>query len=187
MPDRAPSDAPVHDPLLPNERGIDGERLRAVMRRVASPVTIVTVAAGGERRAATIGSFTSVSLDPPLVSFNATQGTGFHHVLRQADRFAVHLLRDDQSEWAEHFAQPDYTEAQLFDSMPLLEAGREGVPPVLEGTLGVLHCSMWAVHPVGDHSLIVGKVLRVDVAPVAQGVGPLLYYARSYRGVGERV
>ncbi|MDX1532507.1 MAG: flavin reductase, partial [Rhodothermales bacterium] len=59
--DHGPVDAPVHADD-PGGGGVSGEMLRAVMRRVASPVTIVTAAPGGAKRGATIGSFTSVSL-----------------------------------------------------------------------------------------------------------------------------
>ncbi len=174
----APVDAPDAEPPV----GVEGERLRAVMRRVASPVTVVTAAANGTARGATIGSFTSVSLDPPLVSFNVQKPSAFHAVLAGAEAFAVHLLGDDQADLATHFALPDLeSEAQLsavpHDSSPT-------DPPVLHGTFGVLHCTPWAVHDAGDHSLFLGHVERVTEGTAA---GPLLYYARSYRAVGGEV
>jgi 3-hydroxy-9,10-secoandrosta-1,3,5(10)-triene-9,17-dione monooxygenase reductase component len=182
-----PADAPVHDPLLPEERGVDGECLREVMRRVASPVTVVTTGVDGERRGATIGSFTSVSLHPPLISFNVMRGTGFHDVLRRATHFAVHLLRDDQAEAAEHFARPDLSEADLFEGVPLRRGTLPGGVPLLRDALGILHCRVWEVVPAGDHDLFLGEVLRLDGAPVDGGHSPLLYYARSYRAVGREV
>jgi 3-hydroxy-9,10-secoandrosta-1,3,5(10)-triene-9,17-dione monooxygenase reductase component len=185
-PDRIPTDLPVHDPLLPEERDVHGELLRAVMRRVASPVTIVTVAAGGSRRGATIGSFTSVSLHPPLVTFNVMKGTGFYGVLRAADGFAVHLLRDDQADLAEHFATPDLSEEDLFRGVDLRDGGADD-PPLLPGVLGVLHCRVWEVHEVGDHLLVIGEVERVDMAPLNPNAGPLIYHARAYRAVGPEV
>jgi len=184
---RPPADAPVHDPLLPDERGVDGERLREVMRRMASPVTVVTTAADGERRAATIGSFTSVSLHPPLVSFNVTRGTGFHGVLRRATHFAVHLLRDDQVAEAEHFAQPDLSEVALFDGVALRQGRMPGGVPVLRDALGVLLCRVWETVPAGDHDLFLGEVLHLDGAPLDPAHSPLLYYARSYHAVGREV
>ncbi len=162
---------------------LDGERLRAVMQRLASPVTVVTAAAGGERRGATIGSFTSVALDPPLVSFNVQKPSAFHAVLRAADAFAVHLLGEDQADLAAHFALPDLEGDAQFAAVPHTRAGPDG-PPILAGTVGVLHCRPWAVHDVGDHSLFLGRVLRVTESGAT---GPLLYYARSYRAVGDEV
>lgn len=182
-----PADAPVHDPLLPDEHGVDGERLREVMRRVASPVTVVTTAAGGARRGATIGSFTSVSLHPPLISFNVMRGSGFHAVLAEASHFAVHLLGDGQAALAEHFAQPDVTEEDLFEGVPLRRGSTPGGVPVLQDVPGVLFCSVWAVVPAGDHDLFIGEVTGLRTSPVRSGHRPLLYYARSYRSVGPEV
>ncbi len=157
--------------------------LRAVMRRVASPVTVVTAAADGEARGATIGSFTSVSLDPPLVSFNVQKASAFYAALSRAEAFAIHLLTDAQAELANHFALPDLTGEAQFADVPHVQTA-PGQPPVLEDTFGVLFCRRFAVHDAGDHALFIGRVARVLEA---EGAGPLLYYARSYRAVGGEV
>ncbi len=178
----SPHPAPV-DALGAEARhgGVGGERLRAVMQRLASPVTVVTAAAGATQRGATIGSFTSVSLSPALVSFNVQKPSAFHAVLLAADAFAVHLLGDDQADLAEHFALPDLDDQ--FGTVPHSHS-RADEPPILDGTVGVLHCRRWAVHDAGDHSLFLGRVERVTEGEAA---GPLLYYARSYRAVGSEV
>jgi 3-hydroxy-9,10-secoandrosta-1,3,5(10)-triene-9,17-dione monooxygenase reductase component len=185
-PDQGPVDAPVHDPPLPHEQGPAGERLRAVMRHVASPVTIVTAASGEEYRGATIGSFTSVSLAPPLVSFNVTRGSGLHDALRRADRFAVHLLRDDQAPLAEHFAQPDVPASEQFAGVALRAPLASGQPPLLEHAGAVLHCRIRERVPAGDHDVVLGEVEAVEADPDDSG-RPLLYFARSYRAVGPEV
>ncbi len=174
--------APVDELYQEHTDDVGGERLRAVMRRVASPVTVVTAAAKGRARGATIGSFTSVSLDPPLVSFNVQKPSAFHAVLREAETFAVHLLGEAQADLATHFAIPDVENEAQFATVPHTRNG-DGLP-ILSGTFGVLHCEPWAVHDAGDHSLFLGRVLRVDGGEAA---GPLLYYARSYRAVGDEV
>lgn len=159
-----------------------GDMLRAVMRRVASPVTVVTVASEYERRGATIGSFTSVSLDPPLISFNVQKDSSLHDVLIGAPSFAVHLLSAAQADLANHFALPDLTSAEQFRDVPY-QAAPDG-SPILSGVFGVLFCEPYAVHDAGDHSLVLGRVLHVTEAEAA---GPLLYYDRSYRAVGDEV
>ena len=180
----APTDAPVHDgEARPREGGVHGDLLRAVMRRVASPVTVVTAAGGDGPRGATIGSFTSVSLHPPLVSFNVQKGSGLHAALFDADAFAVHLLGDGQADLAEQFALPDLTSEAQFRGVPHAWAGGDA-PPVLHGVFGVLHCRRWAIHDAGDHSLFLGEVTLVEEG---QASGPLLYYDRSYRAVGDEV
>ena len=174
------------------ERGVGGEMLRAVMRRVASPVTVVTAASRGVLRGATIGSFTSVSLEPALVSFNVQKGSSLHDVLRAADAFAVHLLGDDQADLATHFALPDLTSAEQFRGVAhAYAADAPDEPPLLHGVFGVLHCRTWAVHDVGDHALFLGRVERVtggEARSASSGqAGPLLYFDRSYRAVGDEV
>lgn len=156
-----------------------GEGLREVMRGVPTPVTVVTVSAGGERRGATIGSFASLSLDPPLVSFNVIRDTAFHAVLLRAETLAIHLLSGDQAELADHFAQPGLDEESLFGSrMP----GYDG-PPILRDARTVLHCRPWAVHEAGDHHLVIAEVETIFQAGGA--AEPLLYLDRRYRRVGE--
>jgi len=158
-----------------------GEELRQSLRDLPAPVVVVTVDVPGGPRGATIGSFTSVSLDPPLVSFNVTHGTGFHASIVDADAWAVHLLSAAQAGLAEHFAVPDLDgEAQLA---PFGHVRGEG-PPLLRDTLGILLCRPHTQFVAGDHTVFVG-----EVTGVVEGSGrdPLLYYRQSYRGVGDRV
>jgi 3-hydroxy-9,10-secoandrosta-1,3,5(10)-triene-9,17-dione monooxygenase reductase component len=178
LPAEAPAEAP--EPGL-DASGLDGEALREAMRRVASPVVVVTAEPPGKPpRGATIGSFTSVALEPPLVSFNVTQGTRLHAALKAARRFAVHLLAADQADVAAHFAEltPD-GEAQFAPYAPA-RPGR-GAPPVLGGTLGVLLCRRERCYEAGDHTVFVGRV--VEVVP-GREAPPLVYHAREYRTVG---
>lgn len=189
--DPAPADAPVRDgpphssgdEAHAGEGGVHGDMLRAVMRRVVSPVTVVTAAAGGEPWGATIGSFTSASLVPPLVSFNVLKDSSLHAALLAADAFAVHLLGEGQADLAEQFALPELTSEAQFRGVAHSYAGGD-VPPLLHDVFGALHCRRWAVYDAGDHSLFLGEVLRVSEGEAA---GPLLYYNRSYRAVGDEV
>ncbi|NNF57587.1 MAG: flavin reductase [Rhodothermaceae bacterium] len=153
------------------------------MRRIASPVVIVTVETPEGPRGATIGSFTSVSLEPPLVSFNVTRETQLHQALNHADRFAVHLLAAEHADLATHFALPDLSSAAQFDSVEHARFA-DGRAPHVAGTLGILLCRTESRFAAGDHSIFVGRVNGVEVG--LDGT-PLLYYARSYRDVGEEV
>ncbi len=149
-----------------------GDALRGMLRALASPVVVVTVSAAGETRGATIGSFASVSLDPPLVSFNVTHGTQLHVALDASDAFSVHLLAADQADVATHFARPDLdAEAQMATSG-------------LAETLGTIVCTVEARITAGDHTVVIGAV--TDLMP-GRGAAPLLYYQQSYRGVGGEV
>ena len=167
---------------METETKIDGDRLRAVMRRVPSPVTVVTAAGPEEVRGITIGSFTSVSLDPPLISFNVSRAARMHGLITSAERFAVHVLSDHQAHLSDHFALPDRTGAEQFADVEH-EVNLHGTP-VLEDALAVFHCRPYAVFEAGDHSLVIGEVLDVETS--SEG-GPILYYNRSYCGIGEEV
>ena len=175
----APADqAPEH----PEAVEATGAALRAVLRGLPAPVVVVTVRTADGPRGATIGSFASVSLDPPLVSFNVTHGTRLHDALADAGVWAVHLLAADQAELAAHFALPDLDGDEQFAPFPHLDVG-DG-PPLLRGTLGVLHCQPRAHVEAGDHTVWIAEV--TDLVAGA-GAAPLLYYRQSYRGVGGEV
>jgi len=159
-----------------------GDAFRSAMRRVPAVVTIVTTSDAGEMRGITIGSFTSVALDPPLISFNVGQEGRMHGVLLTASHFAVHLISQQQTHLCEHFATPDLTSAEQFSTVRHhLDA--YGVP-ILEDALVVLRCQRHDVFEAGDHSIILGQVIDIDEANDGE---PVLYYNRSYRNIGALV
>jgi 3-hydroxy-9,10-secoandrosta-1,3,5(10)-triene-9,17-dione monooxygenase reductase component len=161
------------------DRRADGESLRHFMRRVPCPVTVVTAANADEMRGITIGSFTSVSLDPPLICFNVARDAQMHDLIVSAPRFAVHLLGSDQAVIANHFAIPDLPAGAQFESVSF--ATNEFGLPILDEVLAVVYCNRYAVYDAGDHSLILGEV--TDIQRFREGT-PLLYFDRTYREIG---
>lgn len=157
-----------------------GAALRQALRDWPAPIVVVTTEADGHPRGATIGSFTSVSLDPPLVSINVTHGSALHTALTTQADWAVHLLSAQQAAVAEHFARPDLDGADQLAPFP----HAAGVPPLLKGALAILLCAPHASFEAGDHTVFVGQVTGV-----VEGAGhePLVYYRQSYRGVGDAV
>ena len=138
----------------------DGAVLRSVMRRVPSPVTVVTAAGEEEARGVTIGSFTSVSLEPPLISFNVERRARMHEVLLGACHFAVHILGDKHAPLCNHFAKPDCSGMEQLEVVPhRLDAYGS---PVLESALVVLSCRSYATFVAGDHSIFIGEVIEVE-------------------------
>lgn len=162
---------------------VDADALRGAMRRLASPIVVVTVETDEGPRGATIGSFTSVSLDPPLISFNVTRDTQLHRALVRADQFAVHVLAAEHASLATHFAVPDVDGEEQFLRIAH-QRYTDGRPPLLEDTLGVLVCTPESRFGAGDHSIFVGCVTAA--LPGRDG-SPLLYHRQTYRGVGEEV
>ncbi len=150
------------------------------MRRVPSPVVVVTARGGDEARGITIGSFSSVALDPPLVSFNVGRDSSMFDVMEGCDRFAVHVLGEGQAHLAKQFAIPGLSGPEQFESVPH-ERDSHGTP-ILEGGSGVLHCRPHDSVHAGDHSLYVGRVVEVEERP---DQGAVLYYKSDYRGVGK--
>ncbi|MEM1094818.1 MAG: flavin reductase family protein [Bacteroidota bacterium] len=160
------------------------DALRAVMRSVPSPVTVVTAATpDGEVRGMTIGSFTSVSMAPPLISFNVQRSARMSEILAAATHFSVHVLAADQSAYSNRFASPKMDPEAQFDGIPhTLDAN--GVP-ILDDALARLDCVPFAIHPAGDHILLLGEVINA-VEPAADRA-PLLYVNRAYRHIGEPI
>lgn len=155
------------------------DSLRAVMRRVPAPVAVLTAASDGTARGMTVGSFTSVSLDPILVSFNVGKNSAMHDVVIRATQLVIHLLSEDQADYSERFASPDLTPNQQFEGVAhmLLDDGT----PILTDTLAYVRCRKTAVYDAGDHVLIVAEVAEI----VHQKEGePLLYYNTHYRTIG---
>lgn len=161
---------------------LTGEDLRSVMRHVPSPVTVVTLMGPDGPRGITIGSFTSVSLDPALISFNIMHDSSAHDMLLEADDFAVHILRDDQAALGERFAEPALSSSEQFEGIGY-KLNESGIPILLD-SLAVILCRPFKIVDAGDHSLFIGSVIEAGVASEGR---PLLYYWHAYREVGETV
>jgi flavin reductase (DIM6/NTAB) family NADH-FMN oxidoreductase RutF len=155
---------------------------RAAMRRVPSPVVVVTAQGPREARGITIGSFSSVALEPPLVSFNVARESRMYEVMENCERFAVHVLGEDQAYLAEQFAVPDLSGPEQFESVP--HTRNVHGTPILEGGSAVLHCQPHDSLLAGDKRLYVGLVLEVDERPDR---GAVIYYKSDYRGVGSEL
>jgi flavin reductase (DIM6/NTAB) family NADH-FMN oxidoreductase RutF len=145
--------------------------LRRTLRRHASGVTVVTVP-GPVGFTAT--SFTSVSLEPALISFYVSATASAAPAVRAADLFAVHALDRDQEELATRFARSGVDRFAGTDWTP----GDAGVP-ILSGTAAWLTARPVLVQAVGDHLLVAGEV--VD-AGVRDGSAPLVHHDGSFGG-----
>jgi flavin reductase (DIM6/NTAB) family NADH-FMN oxidoreductase RutF len=137
---------------------MEGEELRAVMRRFPSGVAVVTVDLEGERIGLTMSSLVSLSLDPPLVGTAVSRQAALHELLRRAGSFGVSLLGEGQEDLATRFSR-GVPPIALWTGVEVRE--RPG-PPLLEGSLGWLLCETRAEHAVGDHTLFVGEVVSAE-------------------------
>ncbi|SFG42105.1 NADH-FMN oxidoreductase RutF, flavin reductase (DIM6/NTAB) family [Roseobacter denitrificans OCh 114] len=103
----------------------------------------------------TANSFSAISLDPPLVLWAPSSSSKRHAAFVSAEHFCVHILAADQLSMARHFAS-NGTDFDAFDWYK----GPLGAP-TLRGCIAEFHCDTDAIHPAGDHSLILGLVRRV--------------------------
>lgn len=154
------------------------DELRSVLRQWASGVTIVTAGLDGVLHGMTVSSFSSVSLEPPLISVNIERRTRTHSLMNDAGAFAVSILANDQQGLAQHFGGgvPD-TEERLEGIAHRLGALGS---PLLEGCLASLECRVHATLPAGTHTVFVGEVTTYDVDRDRK---PLLYWQRHFRAI----
>lgn len=149
---------------------IDARQLRGVLGRFFTGVTVVTtVDEAGKAWGVTANSFTSVSLDPPLVLWNQALTAMSHPVFLEAERFTVNILAEDQVPLSRHFAKSDENK---FDGVPVT-IGLGGVP-VLDGCCAALECRKVATHEGGDHTIFIGQVEGMrsnDRCPLVFGDG----------------
>ena len=143
---------------------MDRVLLRRAFGTFATGVTVVTTG-GSEPHAMTANSFTSVSLDPPLVLLSVDRRALMHHKLPAAKLFAVSVLAAHQEAVARHFADPTRMRGVAeFDCVQWMPGPLTGVP-LIEGALARFECELWRTYDGGDHSIFVGRLLSVDWRP----------------------
>lgn len=174
------SDLPPRDHRLAPP-GICAEDYRAALRRHPAGVTIVTLDSGGSGPVGfTASSFSSVSLDPPLVSFNIANTSSSIDALHSADSLVIHLLGGEHQQ---HLAQRFSRSADQRFADESLWARLDTGEPVLHGTPSWLRVIVDQLIPVGDHTLVIGLVTRVHAeADDDSASAPLLYHEAGTTG-----
>lgn len=154
--------------------GHDPRTLRDALGCFATGVTVVTcVDDGGRPAGLTVNSFTSVSLDPPLLLVCVHKMAAAADPLTAASHFAVNVLQTGQQPASIRFST---RQEDRFGATPW-SCGEAGAP-ILKDSLGVFECERFAVYDGGDHHILVGQVVK---ASFDAGVDPLLYFRGLYR------
>jgi flavin reductase (DIM6/NTAB) family NADH-FMN oxidoreductase RutF len=154
--------------------GHDPRTLRDALSCFATGVTVVTCLSGeGQPAGLTVNSFTSVSLDPPLLLVCLAKIAASATVLIEASHFAVNVLQTGQQPASIRFSTRD---EDRFGATPW-SCGEAGAP-ILADSLGVFECERFAVYDGGDHHILVGKVIK---ASFDASLDPLLYFRGRYR------
>lgn len=153
-----------------NQSPFSPRELRDCFGTFVTGVTVVTtVDTQGRWYGVTVNSFSSVSIDPPLILWSQQLSAPSHPVFRSAQRFAVNILAEDQMEVSSRFAggRPDkFSDVEIIDGL--------GGVPLIAGCSAHLECSSEATYPGGDHTVFLGRVesiRRTHRPPLAFGGG----------------
>ncbi|MEL6323720.1 MAG: flavin reductase family protein [Pseudomonadota bacterium] len=162
----------THEPAFEYAKGADTRLLRTAFGRFATGVTIVTATDGAAPVGVTANSFTSVSLDPPLILVCLGKSLGCVDTFARSERFAINVLSAEQRADSARFATKGidrfkdtrwrYSEADL---------------PLIDDALAHIECQMHNQLDCGDHVIFVGEVLIARYQP---DLSPLLYFGGEY-------
>lgn len=140
----------------------DTRAFRHALGAFATGVTVVTTATPEGPLGITVNSFTSVSMEPPLVLWCPAKWSRRYAPFAETGHFAIHVLGADQKDIADGFSR----DGGAFEGLDW-HADANGVP-LIDGVLARFTCATWAVHDAGDHAIVVG---RVTEAARARGPG----------------
>jgi len=153
---------------------IDPNKYRQVLGHFPTGVTVITATqADGTPVGFTIGSFTSVSLDPPLVGFLPMATSGTWAAISASGSFCVNILGADQADLCWRFASSKIENPfEGVDWQPSPISGS----PVLPGTIAWIDCSIEQVVEAGDHHLVIGRVLELEHVDPAHDANALVFF-----------
>ena len=154
---------------------IDTGDFRQALGQFATGVCLVTVDDPElGPLATTVNSFSSVSLDPPLVLWSIQNSSDHLAVYTECQHFGISLLSSEQGALSSQYAQRRGHSAQAEH----FTTGPQGEPKLIDA-LAHFTCAAYAVHPGGDHQIIVGEVLQFESREAA----PLIFYSGGYRAL----
>ncbi len=150
---------------------VEPAELRRVMGHFATGVTIVTGMDDGEPVGFACQSFTSVSLEPPLVLFCPSHGSRSWPRIKTAGSFSVNVLAEDQLELCQTFATSG------GDKFAGLAWHETPWGPSLDNVLATVHCDISQVVPAGDHDVVLGEVRKLVTH---RDAAPLVFFRGQY-------
>ncbi|MEV2213515.1 flavin reductase family protein [Streptomyces sp. NPDC050997] len=165
-------------PELGTPRLASPDLLRSVFRRHAAGVAVITARGDAGPVGFTATSLTSVSAEPPLLSFGIGTGASSWPAVSESEHVGVHILGEHQQDLAATFARSG---ADRFGAATVWGEGPEGVP-VLDDVLAWLVCRVVTRVPAGDHRIVLAEVVLGD--PTGPG-RPLLYHQGRFHGLSD--
>lgn len=156
---------------------LDGRAFRDALGWFATGVAVITTrSAAGDLVGFTANSFSSVSLDPPLILFTLNRQALSLPVFEASAHFAVNVLAEEQKTLSSRFATAAHDKWRDVG----FTAG-EGGCPILDGAVAVFECAVHGTHDGGDHRIFIGRVLRMRANEEGR---PLLFCRGTYRELG---
>jgi flavin reductase (DIM6/NTAB) family NADH-FMN oxidoreductase RutF len=153
---------------------LEGRELRDALGRFATGVCVITTMSDKQQAVGmTANSFSSVSLDPPLVLWSLQNNSDVYDLFAAPRHFAVNILSSEQQAYSNQYAkkgQHDLDPAHY-------RMGKYGAP-IIRNALATFECELHATHEGGDHLIIVGRVIDMHQRPTGE---PLLFYCGRYR------
>ena len=146
---------------------------RKICGQFATGVTVLTTTVNGKLHGITVNSFTSVSLDPPIILFCIDKKARFNPPLTAEKSLAINILSEKQQEISNRFANPSLTNIERFSGLQLL--------PDYEN-IGVLIAQLKQTRDGGDHWIYIAKVIEGQ----SFDGNPLIYYAGSYSRLNSK-
>jgi flavin reductase (DIM6/NTAB) family NADH-FMN oxidoreductase RutF len=156
---------------------IDGREFRNTLSHFGSGVVIVTGMLNGVPAGLSAQSFSSLSLDPPLVLLCPARTSTSWPKLRESGKFCINILAEDQKPICDVFAKTGIDKFAALTWRPGITGS-----PVIDGVLAYIDCDLHSEHDGGDHTIVVGKV--VDIAILDRSRGPLLFFRGGYGKFG---
>ena len=149
------------------------EEFRSACGRFATGVAVATVLdVDGVPHGLTVSSFTSVSLEPPLVLICLGHAVTMIDAFRASKYFGINVLKQEQQDLSERFARKGF---DRFDGLAW-ERGETGAP-LIPGSLAAMECAVERRVAAGDHDILVGRLVRAAV----EAGNPLIHFASEYR------
>ena len=151
---------------------IDSGEFRNVLGHFPTGVTEVTAVNNGKPIGMAIGSFTSVSLEPPRVAFLPGKESGSWKEIREAGSFCVNVMGQDQMEVCGVMAS---RAEDKFADVEWSPAGSGS--PIISGSIAYIDCDIEMIHDGGDHDIVIGRVLKLEVM---DSKSPLVFFQGNY-------
>ena len=160
------------DEVSRTPRIVDPRMMRDVLGHFASGVTVITADTPDGQLGFTCQSFSSLSLDPPLVAFAPARVSRTWLRLREIGSFCVNVLAEGQDAVSQNFAR---STADKFAGVPWTPSPHGS--PVLDGVVAWIDGELWAEYDGGDHTIVVARVLDLGATADRR---PLLYHRGAY-------